>query len=79
MTDDRENALCEMTGPGGRGGAAAPQLQNLGKDFNWCFLPPLLISQYDVIIDDKGRNMIKNDENKKHVPKTHLTVTKHVK
>ena len=52
-------------GGGDLGGAAAPQLQNLDKDFNGCFLPPLLIWQCDVIIDDMGRNMIKNDENDK--------------
>ena len=42
------NVLCNTTAGGWVGGGAPPQWQNLDKDWNKCFLPPLLIWQCDV-------------------------------
>ena len=65
MTDTCANVLCKMTAKGL--GPQLPQLQNLDKDRNLCLLPPRLILQCDVIDDEKGMNMMKNDSNDKNL------------
>ena len=56
MTDACADVLCEITA------GDSPQLQNLDKDFNMCFLPPRLIWQCDIINDKLTVKFVKNHD-----------------